>query len=141
MYWHLYSILCTSQVLLFRFVFVKVPGAVYCGTPLSCQVRLQQTLKQRRVSHSGIWKRRPQWTNSIMPADVACSWGRWITNCHNKRVAGDRVRGWHQLDYRDSVPSDYRKARLPTKRPPPPTQAGETVGEVPLQRIKLDNIF
>lgn len=50
-------------------------------------------LKQRTVSHSGIWRRRSLKTKSIMPADVACSRCRWITNCHNKGDGGDESKG------------------------------------------------
>lgn len=49
--------------------------------------------KQRTVSHSGIWSRRSLQIKSIMPADVARSRCRWITNCQNKGIGGDESKG------------------------------------------------
>lgn len=67
-------IVYVSRIVLF--VYVKVSVAVRRGAPLSCQVRLQQMPKQRKMTHSDIWRRRPLWMKSIMPPDVARSWGR-----------------------------------------------------------------
>lgn len=72
-------------ILLFRFVLAEMPKAVHRGAQLSCHVRLQQMPKQEEVDSQ--WHSvnvAPLRMKSIMPADVACSWGRWITNCHNK---------------------------------------------------------
>lgn len=50
-------IVYVSRIVLF--VYVKVSVAVRRGAPLSCQVRLQQMPKQRKMTHGDIWRRRP----------------------------------------------------------------------------------
>lgn len=88
--------------------------------------------KQRKVSQSGIWRRRPLQTKFIMPADAACSWGRWITNCNNKGNTGHRVRGCHGLRL-NTIPSRKRPLHHITI----PPQTLENMGEVLLRRIRL----
>lgn len=69
----------------------------------------------RKVSHIGIWRRSTLQTKSIISADGACSWGRWITNCHNKGITGDNMKERHRSESCNSTSPHLRKSPLPHK--------------------------
>lgn len=93
MHRHVYSVLLLCVIYLFSIMFgffVKVPEAANCGALLSCQFRLQWIPKQRKVSHNGIWRRRPP-TDNIYPA---CRCGLQLGQVDQKLPQqGNRLRG------------------------------------------------
>lgn len=80
---------------------VRMPEAVCQGAPPRCHVAFQQTPEQKKLSRSGIWRRWPPRTKCTVPADVARSWGGWITNRHNKEAAWDGETRGHRLGQDD----------------------------------------
>lgn len=130
------------SILLCRFVFVKVPGAI----PLWHTTELPGQIVVNAETEEG----ESQWhLEEEAPADENPSclqmWpaaGAGGSQTATTRESLEiRVRGWHQLDHCDSTPSHQRKAPLPHKDPHPHLQTGETMGEVPLGRIRLDIVF
>lgn len=120
---------------MFKFVCIKVPGAAYCGTPLRCQIRLQRNARR--------------WVTVAFGGGDLCSQNPWCLCMWPAAAAGGpqtatkrRYSKIGELTWMLLLNiTASKESPSATYRPLPPPQTREMLGEVTLQRIKLNNIF